>query len=136
MKWRHVLRSAMLAGTAILSIVICIGVPLMLRAAQPEGPHGDGTKCSYFDDDNRDARGAWDSCIGVSPCSGWCNVIGNANNGSYCVNCSPEQSGCTCSGTPTTAYVSDGACTADGGPDPCYCRYTYDPVPITIYNCD
>jgi hypothetical protein len=136
MNWRRVLRSALLTGTAAACVVACIGVPLILRAAQPEGPHGEGTKCAYFDDSNDDARRFWDSCIGVTPCSGWCNVVGNAANGSYCVDCSPEQSNCYCSGTATTAYISDGACTADGGPNACYCRYTYDTVPITIYNCD
>lgn len=127
--------------TGKLATVTSIGVLLMMsfHVGFTEQAPGNQT-CKQIDDDNRDARGYIDSCIGTpeSTCENptWCVIVGGLPNGWYCGACA--QTECTCAGTIVYGNVQDGSCS--WGPrnnGECFCKYDeqMDPVPVPFYDC-
>jgi len=121
----------------------CLLVSLVIAYA------ADHSYCYTIDEGDVDNLGYYDTCIGVlvNNCNRGCQVYKNISPGQYCGYCTdgsevadPQNTYCRCSGIPVTAISKQGWCTADGGPNSCYCKFDDvfpppEPTPITIEDC-
>lgn len=140
-KTRFLLRQSTIVNVAfcLAAIILIVHYGLTAFAQNPMI----GRKCVYVN--QWDARNYLDTCIGLNPCqhNSYCLVY-HAPFDYYCWGCSTGEGECACQWSTritVPGYASDdsGGCrdgTADGGSDPCYCRYKpRQPMSLYLYLC-